>query len=215
VASCSPSPRAFADPETPAELTIAGLLVLSGVQSQTAAELRAEPAPARLSGWLGGAAVEGGVASDDDAGPMLFEFVRGAITTVEYNGSNDYSMAYAGGGAVLVGDITAVNDDDDRFLSLASDGLGTLPVATVLLHEAAHGYYGGHEAACDEGAEQTQCDATLEGAYGTGVWWLWRWLGPNAERLGDGAYWDAVNVWWGQCGKILDTQGWSPCEDWP
>ncbi len=208
-------PGTFADPQTPAELTIAGLLVLSGTQAMTAAELREEPAPSRLSGWLGGAAVEGGVASDDDAGPMIFEFAREAITTIEYNGITDYLMAYGEGGAVKVGDITGVNDDDDGFLSVASDGLGTLPVATVLLHEAAHGYYGGHDASCSWDEEGERCDATREGAYGTGVWWLWIWLGRNAERLGDDAYLSTVTFWSGQCMMIDDVDSWLPCDEDP
>mgnify|MGYP001617614992 CR=1 FL=1 len=201
------SPRAFADPVTPAEVVIAGVVIASGVQGRTVADITAKGAPADLRLWLRQSAGRAGGADDDDAGATWFEFVSAALHEVQYTGSDGYLMSYHDKSA-NVGSLGATDDEPWVHVSAIS-------VASTLVHEAAHDHYGSHLTDCLVGSNYVPCDYTEDGAVGAGAWWTWNWLAGNGSRL----EWQSESSLNSEvefdCARIVDPTGFPPCTDTP
>lgn len=211
--SFAEEPRAFTQPISPAERTIAGLLVAFGTSGVTVGEVLAEGAPAQLDDELTVYAVENSLDLEDEAGRLWFAFLRGEITQIRYWERLDAVMSYRGG-TVSVGDIAGLATDPDGGFSFGGPELSAERVAKTLIHEAAHGVYPGHIDCVDETGAVVQagaCDATADGAHGGGLWWLWLWLSKTGMRLSES---DCRDTWYQQmatCSQVTDSGDFPPC----
>ncbi|MFZ5476654.1 MAG: hypothetical protein ACOZNI_07750 [Myxococcota bacterium] len=86
-----------------------------------------------------------------------------------------------------------------------------LPAAASaqIVHEASHSFTDVH-VPCATNATR-DCDATVEGAYGIGIWWLHAWLRDYRDDVAADDCRDLDDLQAGACGHVEDADGWPPC----
>lgn len=205
--------RAFTQPISPAERTIAGLLVAFGTSGVSVGEVLAEGAPAHLDEELTLYAAENLFDPGDDAGRLWFEFLYWKIAGIRYLPEIDALMTY-GNGTVTVGDVAGLYEGDDEGVFFGDPAYPAEIIASVLVHEAAHQVYPYHVDCSAESAASNDvpaCDATENGAIGAGTWWMWTWLAKNGRRIAEYGCYDAVYGAISDCSRILDKSDFPAC----
>lgn len=197
-------PREFWEATGPAELVVGAFLVVLQSSQITVGDTVRDPAPDTLASTLQELAAAQRICTDCLVGPVWFEYLTERVHGVRYTGADGYSMAYnAEYRLVGVGDL--LNGGGGVF----SDP-SVAVLAGQLVHEAAHFDYGGH-LVCSDASGDYNCDATHEGAYGSGVWWEWLWI-PNEETAARSEVYEraseAIESW---CCRIGDGEEWAPC----
>ncbi len=202
------TPRAFTTAVTPAEIVIGGALVAAGTQGFTVGAALDEQAPATMTARLERFRGLDDLVDDDDAGLLWAPFLADAVDEVHYTGSADYVMRYSEG-RIDVGDL---DGEEDVGLSAGAEAVLVPQAASFLVHEASHSFYAGH-GSCEplETTPYVWCDDTSDGAYGVGAWWLWTWLGANADRLDEFHCREAQHALYEQCQRIVDVAGFAAC----
>lgn len=206
--------RAFTQPISPAERTVAGLVVAFGTSGVTIGEVLGQGAPEQLGEQLSAYAALNSFEASDDAARLWFEFLYWKIAEIRYVPELDSLMAYDDK-TILVGDVAGLFDNGDNDgIAFYNPAYSAEVIASMLVHEATHDVVPGHSycsAEADEANEQPACDATENGAYGAGLWWTWTWLAKNAVRLDEGECGDAVSSARSWCGRILDAGDFPAC----
>lgn len=156
-------PQAFVEPQTYGEHIVANLLSIVGTTAGPARTEQFEYAPESLQALVSDLPTEVGF------GQVMFSFTTAAIDTIRYGPGMD-AMGLYNNGLVRLGDL-GIGDVHPNVI--VADEYPPWPlVGLVLVHEAAHDLYPGHQG-CDLGVD---CDPDIEGAYGLSAWWATSWL---------------------------------------
>ena len=199
--------RAFDGGDTNAELVIEGFLGATGPTGITISSLLTDEAPINLREALLTVQQDYGVEGSDDASVLWFYFIRDSIHSVSYDPTQTTIMSYQNG-HLFVSDIARIEPTTPP-----GPQKPPIHIADVLVHEAAHNIYDQH-IACSEDVESLECDATEEGAYGAGIWWLylmlkrWEHEGFSAETCS--AVTELIR---GYCDRLLEPSAFSACDD--
>lgn len=200
-------PIGFSLAEEPADIAVTAFALLIADAGVGTCGSVAAFAP-RLYGLApAGGRLEPGPRPCRDLNELVFEFLSDAVTSVSYNPEAVWGAMY-NNGAVVFGQVAAPFPDD--LIRVGSTGM-ELEASTALVHESAHDLYPGH-IPCP-GVREFGCDATWEGAYGAGAWWLGTWLNANGASLSSYACkrgvdrLDSIG-----CSGILDPGVWGPCD---
>jgi len=188
---------------------LTGLLTLAASDEETLSDLLddadlPELARARLEDLSSESALEG----TSPAAEAWFGLVHGAIQTATFS-------------EVVQGGAAAEYSAEEQSVVFAPALLGwerTLsgapsPAAatTAITHEAAHSFTEVHSP-CSL-VETRDCDASINGAYGVGIWWLHAWLRAYGAELSGSECNELDLVKYASCGHIEETEGWAPCDD--
>jgi hypothetical protein len=88
-----------------------------------------------------------------------------------------------------------------------------LGISSLLVHESAHAYAGGHEDCGDGFGAAGGCDADRSGAYGVAVWWLHGWFWEQAANVDTNTCWTAESEISDGCSRILDDPEYPACAE--
>lgn len=204
----------FAEPSSPAEFVVAGLLLQVGETGVSVAELTSTSVQPDLVGRLIEDAQDIGLSGEADSSALRFAFLQQRIRSIEYTGSNEYVYAFREeDGAVLIGDILDESLDDGAVTQAVR--IDVLESAGLLFHEASHSFYGGH-VECVGGAfgGDAVCDDGPDGPYGSGVWWLYSWVEMRKhESLEFTDCMNAASAVYSWCARFNGGTDWYACVD--
>ncbi len=188
---------------------LASLLTIAASDAPTLAETLADPDLPDLARLrLQEIALVDGLADESPAAAAWFSLVHTAIR------STTYSQIVQGGAYAQYNIKEQRVTVADNFVGLDGTLVGAdVPAAGagVILHEAAHSFTDVHEP-CSSLTPQS-CDATINGAYGIGIWWLHAWRRTYGGELSPQDCSDLHALLFGQCNHIEAVEGWLPCED--
>ncbi len=142
-----------------------------------------------------------GLAWEDPAGLGWYAYVLQAVREVRTETMDEALASFVGG--TLTVDVALPNSLDQ------ADLRHPIGPALIWVHEATH-LRSNHVACPTQRPWEGGCDATEEGAYGVGAFYLRRWMGRHPE-----AVWDCqAAVDQAACGRILArSEDWSICEE--
>lgn len=192
-------PEAFVEPVTYEENIVAALLSVVGTTAGSLEQQQLMYAPVTMQEYVAGLSEEIGF------GEMMFAFTTDAIDTIRY-GPEMEAMGFYNNGLVRLGDL-GIGDESNI---IVPPGFTDAPlVSLILVHEAAHDLYPGHEGC----GQDPDCDPDIEGAYGLSAWWAGIWLNATVEHIHrhgcDTLHWYAYTL---GCKRIGDPGDWPICD---
>ena len=185
---------------------LAGVATMLGHDASSYEDLAEHPTLPEIARiHLEGLRQSGDFGESASAAEAWFAFLQEHVSEVRWNGG-DPSLTGGGMAAYYA-------DEELLIVSSMLDGWKPLDetdppalVGLVLAHEASHAFTSRHD---DCGIRQ--CDASPEGSYGIGVWWLADWMQTYSEELDAEACAALDGHLSGQCNHITDGEEWPPC----